>query len=603
MGSQRQLHKTTKQLALLDNDTNKRSSRSNAIFICCCVFMIIPILNLIFGWIALKRSYLKNDISCKKKRITCSVVFFIGIAEIIVGVVLTILLLIDNKLGVTFNHKEQISLIINFSVFAVCCIGSAVFLWKLKLAGNGYKLLFVMYTIFWIPLMLLRENTGTFQGAINADWRWIALGAYGAIGIIVRPIADIMNWGTRSRKSFIYLALAMQVATYIPVVIVPCTATSIIQSIGVGFGASCIGTYQLMFNEQYGKAKTFLTVSVLSIPPLLADFISSPITNICRTLSIVGYDGDNNPIFGADHLKWMWIVGLVLVLVAIILAIIMREDRTKLFKDNKNKTEIHGKNLIWYFVLLLLLGSLIGFIKFATSGTATVGHIEALEKLAEWPDSSFIYVGYLSVIFSVGQLIGGLLVGLVLVRYMNKLAIFGIGAGLWAIYAVGSMFVLNPYVYLPIHFINGLAFGILYNFVLAFALGLCFKTKWITPMGIYQAVLSIGIMFASSFASWLKGQMDPTSTPSDYQHQVLFLIYGVVLGMIVISFFIYFAMYKLEKRYYKDHPDKVPKKSATKVEFKKTPQKPKEKPQKQINVKANKIILNPNYWYNFNLIQ
>ena len=60
--------------------------------------------------------------------------------------------------------------------------------------------------------------------------------------------------------------------------------------------------------------------------------------------------------------------------------------------------------------------------------------------------------------------------------------------------------------------------------------------------------------------------MDPTSTPSDYQHQVLFLIYGVVLGMIVISFFIYMGMYFLEKAYYKQHPDKAPKKDAHHVE-------------------------------------
>ncbi|MDE7433950.1 MAG: hypothetical protein K2M43_02360 [Mycoplasmoidaceae bacterium] len=75
--------------------------------------------------------------------------------------------------------------------------------------------------------------------------------------------------------------------TYIPIVIYPCTATNVVQSVGVGIGASAIGTYQLLFNEQYGKSRQFLTVSILSIPPLLADFISSPIQSLVLSFSKV----------------------------------------------------------------------------------------------------------------------------------------------------------------------------------------------------------------------------------------------------------------------------------------------------------------------------
>jgi hypothetical protein len=83
----------------------------------------------------------------------------------------------------------------------------------------------------------------------------------------------------------IYLALAIGLITYIPIIIYPCTTTNVVQSLGVGIGASMIGTYQLMFSEQHGKSKQFLTVSLLSIPPLLADFISSAIQS---TFSSIG---------------------------------------------------------------------------------------------------------------------------------------------------------------------------------------------------------------------------------------------------------------------------------------------------------------------------
>jgi hypothetical protein len=91
----------------------------------------------------------------------------------------------------------------------------------------------------------------------------------------------------------IYLALTIGLVTYIPIIIYPSTATNVIQSLGVGVGASMIGTYQLMFNEQYGKAKQFLTVSLLSIPPLLADFIASPIQS---TFSSNGNDDTANNV-------------------------------------------------------------------------------------------------------------------------------------------------------------------------------------------------------------------------------------------------------------------------------------------------------------------
>jgi hypothetical protein len=97
----------------------------------------------------------------------------------------------------------------------------------------------------------------------------------------------------------IYLALMIGTITYLPIIIYPSTITNTIQSLGVGVGASIIGTYQLMFNEQYGKSRQFLTVSLLSIPPLLADFISSAIQS---TFSSIGGSEVKNSV---DTLKYL----------------------------------------------------------------------------------------------------------------------------------------------------------------------------------------------------------------------------------------------------------------------------------------------------------
>jgi MFS family permease len=122
--------------------------------------------------------------------------------------------------------------------------------------------------------------------------------AYGFIGIFARLFADWFTFLRHNRKSMIYLALIIGFISYIPIIFVQNVYTNIIQSFGVGIGASMIGTYQLMFNEQYGKSKQFLTVSLLSIPPLIADFISSAIQS---TITSIDKNFKNNP----DLLKYL----------------------------------------------------------------------------------------------------------------------------------------------------------------------------------------------------------------------------------------------------------------------------------------------------------
>ncbi len=384
--------------------------------------------------------------------------------------------------------------------------------------------------------MLLRDNTGTIQKGLNDAIVWLPLAAYGFIGIFARPFADFLANKSMSRKSFIYLAILIQIITYIPIIIYPSLATNIIQSIGVGIGASCIGSYQLLFNEQYSKQKTFLTISVLSIPPLLASFISSPITSIFASLC---KNQTNDP----NVLKYLWLVGLVIILITAILSYFVKEDRTLLFKDNKSKQVVENKDGWTYFILLLFLGLFIGFIKFSNSGANAILHIQRLD-----PDHASSYQGYLSVLFSLGQLMGGLLVGLVLIKYLNKWLIYSIGSLVWIIYEILSIFVMNPYAYLGVHILNGLAYGIIYNLILGFVLQLYFKNKNFTPMGIYQAVLSIGITVSNWFNEWMKNLL---TNAGDHYSYTMKIVNSVIIAAIVISWILYIVAYNFDRKLFK----------------------------------------------------
>ncbi|MBQ4209266.1 hypothetical protein II654_02460 [bacterium] len=84
----------------------------------------------------------------------------------------------------------------------------------------------------------------------------------------------------KSRKSIIFISLVIQFVGVIPMIIKPCFVTNLIQAVCVGVGASCISMFTLMFNEQYSKKKVFATVSLLSLPPMIAEFTSATFISI-----------------------------------------------------------------------------------------------------------------------------------------------------------------------------------------------------------------------------------------------------------------------------------------------------------------------------------
>ncbi|MGL4948174.1 MAG: hypothetical protein ACRC42_02190 [Mycoplasma sp.] len=399
-----------------------------------------------------------------------------------------------------------------------------MFLKRLKIEEKGYKYLFIVYTFSWIAPMLLRAYSGTMQNAIDIDFTWIVLASYGIIGIFARTFADFFNFKFKKRKMFLYASGIIQLALYIPIIILPNTTTSLLQSIGVGIGASCIGSFQLLFKEQYNRKNTFLTVSILSIPPILADLLTAPLQSI--VISIAKVDKATDP----EILKYLWVIGIIFAFAAFIMVFFVKEKQKKfdIKSDNYFKFSTDGVN----FVILCSLGVFITFIKFANSGSVGTLHLQTLGDISGFDTTSF--EGYLSVIFSVFQLIGGVIVGTYLVKRFSNITIFLMGSILWFTYTIGAMFTTHPVGYFVLHSMNGLAYGILYNFILGTILSSSFKTKKITPMGIYQSLLAGGIALSTSFTQLIRNNLKL----GDYYISNI-IIDSIILGAIVIMFGLY----------------------------------------------------------------
>lgn len=438
---------------------------------------------------------------------------------------------------INLSNSQIISIGVNIGIFLIILLGSILLIQKIKLKNQGYKYLFILYTFFWIPIMLLRSYRGTMQTLIDPQFLWIVTSIYGFVGIFVRLFADIINYLFKYRKAFLYFSLTIQMLLIVPLMININTANNILSAISIGIGASCIGTYELLFREQYGSnKKAFLTISILSIPPLLANFLTAPIQSIVKTASTV------NGVVDHDKLIYMWYIGAIFILITFIMLIFYKERKRNTYTllnkklEKYNSIKIKNNSSTILFIALAIIGSIIAFVKFSNSGSMGTLH---LQNLAYYSNNNCqSYEGYLSVVFSLAQLTAGVLIGTILIRKMNTISIFSIGAISWIIYCISTSFIRNPIGYFTIHLLNGFGYGILYNLILAIVLSITLDNKIITKVGLYQSILAIGITASGWFTNWLKTILKKSGDFDNYMHT--YMIQNMVLLVAIILIFISF---------------------------------------------------------------
>ncbi len=435
------------------------------------------------------------------------------------------------------GNSTIINLVVNIIIFILVFSVSLFFIMRLKNVSKGYKIFFISYIVFWIPLKLLRDYTSIIQKEIDKEIIWLPLMMYGLIGIFIRPLADMLSTKLRNRKIILYMAVIIGIISFIPIIIVQNTATNIIQSLGVGVGASMIGIYELMFKEQYTSNRSFLTVSIMAFPPLIADFASAPIQSIVRMLNL------QNQSSSWNLLAILWIIGIVFYAITFVILFFTKEDRMLIGMYHKKEIPINQNNSILFFASLCLVGFLITFVKFSNSGSIATLTIDNLFNKTMPNVSSDVRANlssYISTAFSLSQLFGTVFLSVFLIKKFNKLIAFSVGIVIWVIYQLVISFNNNPYVYFSLSTLNGFAYGILYNLVLAYVLTLSFRNQKISPMGIYQGVLSIGIMSSSFLIPFLKNLLKNDSAST--------MINLSLLGGVILLELLFASVYFLDKK-------------------------------------------------------
>ena len=351
-------------------------------------------------------------------------------------------------------------------------------------------IIFWILVLFWSAISIIRayrklyaitpiENGGLSLTPLLAAQ--IAAG-YGLMSLIVRLPMFIASDILRRRKIFVQISLFLLIVTSFLVAFNGSYTTLYLSSLSLGISATMLALFNVMFSETFSKEKAALSVSILSVAPLLAEFIAAPIQYI---FTLNEY----------KHFEYMWIVSCVLAIITFILTFMMKDYRPvdSGFSFNKVKVVLKHGSFIYVCIMALLLS----FVKFATSGANMIAYGKT--SLGMSP----LMLAYLDAVFAIPQLIAGVLVGVYFTRKwgLQKTLLFMFGCALT--FYVIALYVNNPYVIYFSYILNGLGYGGAYNVLISLAMQYFDKEYRNVSMGIYQAFFALGIFYGDYVYVWI----------------------------------------------------------------------------------------------------
>lgn len=384
-------------------------------------------------------------------------------------------------------------------------------------------IIFWILVLFWSAISIIRayrklyaitpvENGGLSLTPLLASQ--IAAG-YGLMSLIVRLPMFIASDIFRRRKIFVQISLFLLIVTSFLVAFNGSYTTLYLSSLSLGISATMLALFNVMFSETFSKEKAALSVSILSVAPLLAEFIAAPIQYI---FTINEY----------KHFNYMWIVSGILAVATFILTFMMKDYRpiNSGFSFDKVKVVLKHGSFIYVCIMALLLS----FVKFATSGANMIAYGKT--SLGMSP----LMLAYMDAVFAIPQLIAGVLVGVYFTRKwgLQKTLLFMFRCAL-AFYII-ALYVNNPYIIYFSYILNGLGYGGAYNVLISLAMQYFDREYRNVSMGIYQAFFALGIFYGDYVYVWIAKHVANGLFGFDQSKAIFLIVIGItLLSMLMVK--------------------------------------------------------------------
>lgn len=384
-------------------------------------------------------------------------------------------------------------------------------------------IIFWILVLFWTAISIIRayrklyaitpmEHGGLSLTPVLAAQ--IAAG-YGLMSLIVRLPMFLASDIFKRRKVFIQIALFLLILTSFLVAFNANYLTLYLSSLSLGISATMLALFNVIFSETFSKDKAAVSVSILSIAPLLAEFMAAPIQYI---LTMDTY----------KQFNYMWLVSGVIALITFVLTFMMKDYRPvdSDFSFNKVKVVLKHKS----FIYICLLAVLLSFIKFSTSGANMIAYGKTDLNMTP------LMLAYIDAVFAVPQLIAGVLVGVYLTRKwgIQKTLLFLLGC-LLTFYII-ALYVNNPYIIYFSYTLNGLGYGGAYNILIALAMQYFDREYRNVSMGIYQAFFALGIYYGDYVYVWIAKHIKHGLFGFSQSKAIFLIVIGITLmSMIMVK--------------------------------------------------------------------
>ena len=384
-------------------------------------------------------------------------------------------------------------------------------------------IIFWILVLFWTAISIIRAYRKLYvitpieQGGLSLTpvlAAQIAAG-YGLMSLIVRLPMFLASDIFKRRKVFIQIALFLLILTSFLVAFNANYLTLYLSSLSLGISATMLALFNVIFSETFSKDKAAVSVSILSIAPLLAEFMAAPIQYL---LTMDTY----------KQFNYMWLVSGIIALITFVLTFMMKDYRPvdSDFSFNKVKVVLKHKS----FIYICLLAVLLSFIKFSTSGANMIAYGKTDLNMTP------LMLAYIDAVFAVPQLIAGVLVGVYLTHKwgIQKTLLFLLGC-LLTFYII-ALYINNPYIIYFSYTLNGLGYGGAYNILIALAMQYFDREYRNVSMGIYQAFFALGIYYGDYVYVWIAKHIKQGLFGFSQSKAIFLIVIGITLiSMIMVK--------------------------------------------------------------------
>lgn len=405
-----------------------------------------------------------------------------------------------------------------YIITLIVTIGLVYWIYKKYELTKYQMMVFVLLVLFWSSINIIRAYRKVYAtsplefGGIGLDGIVAAniVAAYGLISIFARlPIFMLSDYFT-SRKKIIGFAILFVFLTSLSVVVSVDAYTLFASSLALGIGASILSLFNVMFAETFTPKQAMVSVSILSVAPLLAEFFVAPIQSLATAQVVKNY--------GA-----LWLISAILALVAFIFLLFVKDNK----KKERNFTVSKFKKVLFdrRFLTIAFLAIAVSFIRFASGQANMVAYARSELVLMD-----NVLVAYLDVMFSVFQLIAGVVAGLYLKQKIGTKNTLYIGLASVFLFSFIASSSTNSIVLFLVYGLNGFGYGILYNVLLGLALQPFDVDTREVSMGIYQTFFAIGIFYGDKIYAIILQLI-----PSTFEGTALYqLVFRSISGLVIV---------------------------------------------------------------------